>query len=164
MTDRPLVIGVGNRHRRDDALGLEAAARLGPRLADRARVVPFEGESTGLLELWDRVPLVVLVDAVPAQGHPGRIHRVEGDLVERLTGPTTTSTHGLSLGEAVRLGATLDQLPLRLVVFAVEAEDFSPGVGLTPAVARAVDPVSDAVLAEVGDPSRPMPGEVPTHA
>ena len=107
----------------------------------------------------------MLVDAVPAQGHPGRIHRVEGDLVERLTGPTTTSTHGLSLGEAVRLGATLDQLPLRLVVFAVEAEDFSARrVGLTPAVARAVDPVSDAVLAEVGDPSRPMPGEVPTHA
>jgi len=41
MTDRPLVIGVGNRHRRDDALGLEAAGRLQPRLAERARVVPY---------------------------------------------------------------------------------------------------------------------------
>ncbi|HLM90532.1 MAG TPA: hydrogenase maturation protease [Thermoplasmata archaeon] len=164
MTDRPLVIGVGNRHRRDDALGLEAAGRLQPRLAERARVVPYEGESTGLLELWNRVPLVVLVDAVPAQGHPGRIHRVEGDLVERLTRPTTTSTHGLSVGEAVRLGASLDQLPGRLVVFAVEGEDFSPGVGLSPSVARAVDPVADAVLAEVGGDRAPASREVPTDA
>ncbi|MGP8072512.1 MAG: hydrogenase maturation protease [Thermoplasmata archaeon] len=149
MTDRTLVIGVGNRHRRDDAVGLEAAARLGPRLGERARVVPFEGESTGLLELWKGVPLVVLVDAVPAQGQPGRIHRVEGRLAERLRGPTTSSTHGLSVGEVWQLGASLDQLPERLVVFAVEGEDFSPGVGLSPAVARSVDPVTDAVLHEV---------------
>ena len=151
---RPLVIGVGNRHRRDDAVGLETADRIERRLGDRIRVVPFDGESTGLLDLWTGAGLVILVDAIPSHGHPGRIHRFEGDLSALAAEPPTTSTHGLSVGEVWRLGASLGRLPDRLVVFGVEGEEFTPGVGLSAAVARSVDTVTEAVVAEVGrDPS-----------
>ena len=151
---QPLVIGVGNRHRSDDAVGLEAAARVTPRLEGRARVVPFDGESTGLLDLWAGAGLVVLVDALRPQGTPGRIHRFDGNWAELLAEPPTSSTHALSVGEVWRLGASLGQLPDRLVIFGVEGEQFTPGIGLSPSVARSLDAVTEAVVAEVlGDPS-----------
>ena len=151
---RPLVIGVGNRHRGDDAVGLEVAERLAERLRGRVRVVPFDGESTGLLDLWDDADFVVLVDAVPSQGRPGRIHRFDGDLSGVLSAGSAASTHALSVGEVWRLGAALHRLPHRLVVFGVEGEAFAPGVGLSPAVARSLAPLMEAVVAEVlGGPS-----------
>jgi hydrogenase maturation protease len=146
---RPLVIGVGNRHRHDDAVGLEAVEQVRKQLGERARVVPYDGESTGLLDLWAGVGFVILVDALSSRGAPGRIHRFEGDLTPLLDEPATTSTHGLSVGETWRLGQTLGQLPDRLVVLGVEGDDFSPGLGLSPAVARSLSPLGGAILAEV---------------
>jgi hydrogenase maturation protease len=146
---RRLVVGVGNRLRGDDAVGLETAARLAVRLRDRVRVVPFDGESTGLLDLWDGEALVVLVDALRSHGHPGRIHRFDGNLEDLLSEPPPSSTHALSVGEVWRLGASLGQLPDRLVVFGVEGEQFAPGTGLSPAVAGALEALTEAVAAEV---------------
>ena len=148
MTERPILLGLGTRHRHDDAVGLDVAERLSSRLAPGVRVVLFEGEGTGLLELWAGASLAVLVDAVPSRGEPGRIHRLEGEFSERLAGPPTSSTHGLSVGEAWKLGESLGQLPERLVVYAVEGTEFSPGLGLSPAVARSVGPLVEAVAAE----------------
>ncbi len=146
---RPLVIGVGNRHRGDDAVGLEVAERVGKRLGELARVVPFEGESTGLLDLWEGAPLVVLIDALRSQGSPGRIHRFDGSLSGLLPEPAISSTHALSLGEVWRLGESLGMLPDRLVVFGVEAEEFSLGSGFSPEVARALDPLTDGIVLEI---------------
>ncbi len=145
----PLVIGVGNRHRRDDAVGLEVAEMAEKSLRGLVRVVSFDGESTGLLDLWTGAGLVVLVDALPSHGIPGKIHRFEGDLTPLLSVQPTSSTHGLSVGEVWRLGASLGQLPDRLVVFGVEGAEFTPGVGLSPAVARSVDYLAAAVVVEV---------------
>ena len=161
-SSRPLVLGVGTLHRHDDAVGLEAADHVRDRLGDRVDCVRYEGETTGLLDLWAGVGFVVLVDAIQSHGTPGRIHRFEGDLARLLTEPRTTSTHGLSVGEAWQLGRSLGQVPQRLVVFGVEGEDFSPGLGLSPAVARALSPLTGAIVAEVHrDPS---PGTVPLRA
>ena len=147
--DGPLVLGIGNRHRRDDAVGLEVAAQLAGAVDPGVRVLPFEGASTDLLDLWSGVSFVILVDALAPRGTPGRVHRFEGDLAARLAGPSPSSTHGLSAGEVWSLGASLGQLPRRLVVFGVEGADFSPGVGLSPEVARAVGPLTESVLREL---------------
>jgi hydrogenase maturation protease len=155
-----MVIGVGNRHRHDDAVGLDVAARVASRLGDRARVVAFDGESTGLLDLWADAALVVLVDAVASGGPAGRVRRFEGDLGALPVGPPTSSTHGLGLAEVWRLGSALGQLPERAVLFGIEGQDFAPGIGLTPEVARSVDAVVGLVaaeLAEVGPSARGAP-------
>ncbi len=157
---RPLVIGVGNLHRHDDAVGLEVADQVRERLGDRVRVVSFSGESTGLLDVWSGASLVVVVDAIRSHGTPGQLHRFEGDLSPLLAENPTSSTHGLSVAEAWRLGRSLEQLPERLVVFGVEGEDFSPGIGLTPAVARSLGSLTGAVVAEVLRDAPVPPSEV----
>jgi hydrogenase maturation protease len=83
-----------------------------------------------------------------------RIHRVHPEA----TGPTElsvtpTSTHELSLEQAVRLGELLALEPARLVVFAVEAADLGHGQGLSPAVDAALPALLRAVAEELGQPA-----------
>jgi hydrogenase maturation protease len=156
---RPVVLGIGNVHRHDDAVGLEVVERVGTELGERARIVRYDGESTGLLDLWAGLDLVVLVDAVASRGSPGRFHRFEGDLSRVLAEPPLSSTHGFSVGEAWRLGSALGQLPHRLVVFGIEGEDFTPGIGLSPGVRRALESVSGAIVAEVVQDPMSVPGQ-----
>jgi hydrogenase maturation protease len=150
------VVAVGNRYRRDDGAGLAALEALRASAPAGVRLAQVDGEPTRLLDTWDGVPLVVVVDAAtsrPAQ--PGRVHRAvfrEGVLeCGPGTGPGAAgaSSHGLGLPEAVELGRLLDRLPDRLVLLTVEAGDVGYGDGLTPAVEAAVPELVRAIRAEL---------------
>ena len=145
---RVLVIGLGNRIRGDDGAGPRVAELVAER-APELEAIAWEREPTDLLTLWGDAALVVLVDAV-AGARPGSWHRLElgeGPLPRR-PGPTA-STHVLTLAEVIELGRELARMPARLVIFGVEAAGFEVGARLSPAVAAAIDPLADAVLAEV---------------
>ncbi|MBC7268714.1 MAG: hydrogenase maturation protease, partial [Streptomyces sp.] len=151
---RIVVIGVGNEFRHDDGVGWAVTARL----AERATARPLppgtvlencDGDPARLLGLWEGAALAVVVDAAHARPpHPGRVHRLtlDGTGTARTT---TTSSHGLGLGDAVELSRVLDRLPGRLVVYAVEGADRSQGRGLSAAVAARVEEVADAVEADL---------------
>ncbi|MFF5313406.1 hydrogenase maturation protease [Streptomyces massasporeus] len=151
---RIVVIGVGNEFRRDDGVGPVVAALLAERAGYRAFgtdtvVSVCDGDPARLIGLWEGARLAVVVDAAYAQhGIAGRIHRIEL-ATERLGHPSTTSSHGLGLGEAVDLARVLRRLPERLVVYAVEGADASLGTGLTPAVAAVVEQLADSVEDEI---------------
>ncbi|MFJ9535946.1 hydrogenase maturation protease [Streptomyces sp. NPDC101225] len=151
---RIAVIGVGNEFRRDDGVGWAVLARLRERAA-RAPLPPgsvhatCDGDPGRLIGLWEDADLAVVVDAAHAHpGTPGRVHRLELD-GGLLAQSSTTSSHGLGLGEAVELARALGRLPRRLVVYAVEGADSSLGTGLSPAVAAAVEPLARAVEREI---------------
>jgi hydrogenase maturation protease len=81
--------------------------------------------------------LAVVVDAihrVPAS--PGSIHRLTVGQLEN--GGTAASSHGLGVPDALRLGRILEQLPRRLVIFAIEAADTGTGIKLSQPVAAAL--------------------------
>ncbi|MGD1099980.1 MAG: hydrogenase maturation protease [Thermoplasmata archaeon] len=145
----PLIIGLGNDQRSDDRSGLEVARALRPLLAGKARVEECESEGIALLELWRGSDHVLVIDAVRSGAAPGTVHRLEpGDGF--LPGfRSVTSTHGLSLAEAVALARGLGCLPRRLVVYGIEADDVRMGAELTPPVAHGVQEVTDRILAEL---------------
>lgn len=131
---RPLVIGIGNAARGDDAAGLVAARRLGG--------LEHEGDPLGLLDVWQADVPAVVIDAVRSGAVPGTIHRFDAGAVPlpaRLRG--STSTHAVGLGEAIELARALDRLPARLIVYGIEGEHFDAGAPLSPAVRAAVDAV-----------------------
>ena len=150
-----MVIGLGNEFRRDDGAGPAVVASLRGRVPPGVELVLTDGEPTRLIEAWTGAALAVVVDAVRAdQPQPGRMHRFVLD--RPLTGTTrTASSHGFGLDDAVRLALTLDRMPGRLVVHAVEAADLSQGQGLTPLVAAAVGDLARAVLSDVLDAGPP---------
>ena len=156
--ERLVVIGVGNRARRDDAAGLVAAEQLAGRL--------HEGDATGLLDAWEGADLAIVIDAVRSGADPGTIHRLDASaapLPARLR--TSTSTHAIGVGEAIELARALGRLPRRVLVLGIEGRRFEAGVGLSREVAAAVDRVVESVEVRKGDggwgerrSTRPFPG------
>jgi hydrogenase maturation protease len=149
---RPLVIGVGNPDRGDDRCGLEVARAVRREVGETARVVECVGDELGLLDLWDGGELVVVVDGVRSGRPPGTVHRWEVGHDRLPTSASTTSTHGLSLGEAFALGASVGRLPRRLVLVGIEVERFGVGDPMSAPVAAAVDEAARQVAVELRAP------------
>ena len=135
MSAAPLVIGVGNEWRGDDGAGLAVARRL--RDAG-VRAVARGGEPVGLLDAWEGEPRVILVDAVDSGARPGSVHRVDATAGALPPELFRTSTHHLSVADAVELARALDRLPQQLEVYGIEGRDFSAGGRLGPEVEAAV--------------------------
>ena len=143
-----LLIGVGNPMRGDDGIGPEVASRVAHLGVPGVEVV-VEAEPLAILEHL-REPAaqlgVVVVDATPPGGRPGRVlvHPV-GE--ERLVGRDSPfGSHGLGVAHAVELARSLGLLPPRLTLVGVEAESARLGTGLSAAVLAGLD---DAVRAVV---------------
>lgn len=145
---RAVVVGVGTGCRHDDELGLAVAESVADLHLPGVDVATFGGDLTELLDLWRGADLAVLVDAVArAPSHPGRIERIDAE--RTAAAAAAASSHSLGVAEAVRLARSLDRLPGRLVVFAVDAARLDLGFGLSTAVASAVPQAVSAVVAEL---------------
>ncbi len=142
------VIGVGNRWRSDDGVGLEVAARVRALAPPGVEVVEREGEPVGLLDALEGAEAVVLVDAVSSGGTPGTLHRLDATETELPHELFARSTHHLGLAEAVELGRALGRLPERVVVVGVEGGSWAAGDELSPQVAESLDAAVAAVLEE----------------
>jgi hydrogenase maturation protease len=148
---KTLVLGLGNPLLGDDAIGLLVAGRLRERLAGRGDVL-VEEEEAGGLRLMERLAghqCAIVVDAMVSGGQPGTIRRLSAGEV-----PTqrTAIAHGIDLPRALELGRSLGlEMPSRVRVVAIEAESVLEfRHDLTPAVAAALEPAVEAVLAELG--------------
>lgn len=142
------MIGVGNRFRGDDAVGLWVVGRLRGWLPT-VEVLEREGEPTGLMDAWEGARAVWLVDAVSSGAPPGTVRRLEAGsrpLPSRLFPP---STHAFGLAEAIELARALHRLPERVVVYGIEGERFAAGEGLSPRVEEAAERVAARVREEV---------------
>ena len=147
MTSPTVLVGVGNPWRRDDGVAAAVLAAAGHRLPPNVELVETDGEPSRLIDAWTDVGLAVVVDAVSSGAAPGTIH-VWRDAREIARAAPSTGSHALGVADAVALGHALDRLPGTLVVVSVEVADTSPGHGLSPAVAAAVD-AAVAVIVEV---------------
>ena len=144
-----LVIGVGNRYRGDDAVGLAVAERLkGLQLPDVAvKLCPRGGLS--LLDTWQGAESVMIVDALRSNGVAGSTVRVDQEDLDRLAGIGTVSSHGIGIGETIRLAQALGSLPAKLIIYGIEAHHFEPGSVMSPEVVAAVDRVVQLIAQEL---------------
>ena len=143
------VICVGNRWRRDDAVGLEVAAQLRGTLPRGVELSEREGEPTSLIDAWEGAESVWLVDAVSSGGEAGAVHRLDAGKRELPPELFRTSTHHVGLAEAVELARALGRLPAHTVVYGIEGGSFDVGEGLTPAVAAAAARTAHDIRGEV---------------
>jgi hydrogenase maturation protease len=137
---------LGHPDRGDDAVGPLVADRL---RAAGAAVLDCDEEPTRLIDAWDGLELVVIVDAVRSGAAPGTMHRFEpreGPLPRELG---LASTHAFSIADTVELGRALGRAPRCFLVLGVEGAAFDLGDPLTPAVEAAIPGVVDTVLAEL---------------
>ncbi len=148
MTE-PVVIGVGNRWRRDDAAGLEVIDALRERVDDSVSLVESDGEPTRLLDAFERAPRVIMVDAVVTGDHPpGTVHRLTDEELPDQMG-IGQSSHLVQLVETIELGKLLGRLPNGLTLIGIEATDFDNGKGMSAPVAAGVLAAVENLLVEL---------------
>lgn len=145
---RILVAGIGNIFLGDDAFGSEVARRMMARpLPDGLGVVDFGIRGLDLAyALLDDREATILVDAVPRGGPPGTIYLIEPDPVEGGAGGPgvpIVEGHGMDPVRVLRMATAMGARPRRVLVVGCEpatlgTED-DPAMGLSPAVAAAVD-------------------------
>jgi hydrogenase maturation protease len=141
-----IVVGVGNRSRGDDAVGVRVVERL------KGSVTCYEssGDPSELIVLFGSDPEVVVVDAMVSGSQPGTITTTEIALgIPSSTAMpirSQSSTHGFGVFEALELARILGTIPARLTVIGIEGADFTPGAPLSPPLERAVAQAADLIL------------------
>ena len=159
MSDtRVLVAGIGNIFLSDDGFGSVVAGRL---LAERALPPGVEVVDVGIrgmhlaYRLLDGYSALVIVDITHGDGPPGTLYLLEHDL-SGASGDAAFNPHGmdpdsvLELIDALAHGVGADQVVDRVLVLGCEPADVGEGMGLSPAVAAAVDRAVEATHRVVG--------------
>ncbi|RUP05596.1 MAG: hydrogenase maturation protease [Mycobacterium sp.] len=148
MSARVAVIGLGNRYRRDDGVGIAAARALDELALPGVEVVTGIVDPLTLLDFWSGARLAVIVDAaVTRVPMAGRIHCCNLDDV--LSSPNRLSSHRIDIGGAYALGHAMGRVPEALQIFAVDVADTGHGLGLSQSVERAIPEVVALAVAEI---------------
>jgi len=141
MTEKVLIIGVGNRMRGDDAVGPLAIDRL-----KQAKDWPEEwtlvdaGEvpenALGLVDK-EKPSRILLIDACDWGAEPGETRFFSAEELEKLP-IRMLSTHGLPLAFWVKMTLT-DHPGLKIELFGIQAAELAFNAALTQPVAAALE-------------------------
>ena len=146
---RPLVIGLGNEYRSDDAAGLRVARELRSRLPNDIKTIELSGEGTALMEAWKGAAHVILIDAVRSGAAPGTVFRFEAHRRSLPTNFFHYSTHAFGVAEALEVARALNQLSAKLIVYGIEGKNYSAGLTLSREVETAIPEVVNLIFHEL---------------
>ena len=149
-----VVIGIGNRYRRDDGSALRVIDALTGRVPTDTLVFESDGEPARLIDAWADAPLAVVVETVRRGSAPGTVAGFEWEDHGAPRGGGEHGSHSLGLLEAVALGRAVGRMPRALRIVGIEPQDLGWGEGLSDAVAGSVDAAVDLVLDYLIDDAR----------
>ncbi|HHV34125.1 MAG TPA: hydrogenase maturation protease [Syntrophomonadaceae bacterium] len=166
MESELLIICCGNLYSSDDAVGLHVAWRLkNMKLPKGVQLIEAGTPGLNLLDLWEGVQQVIIVDAVMSGSAPGTIHLFDGaSLPPRDFLPLCL--HGFNVIDAIDLARSMGRLPAELRILGIEIlTEEAYYKGLSEQVAAAVEPACERVLEEAakmtshgdGHPGRSIP-------
>jgi hydrogenase maturation protease len=89
------------------------------------------------------------VDAVSSGAIPGTIFRIDANKETVSIKFFHYSTHAFSVAEAVELARTMNVLPLKLVVYGIEGNNFSAGTAISLFVQQAVNKIIKQIVKEM---------------
>ena len=152
---RTLVAGCGNVFLADDGFGVEVATRLlACDLPDGVVVRDTGIRGVHLVyELLDGWDTVVIVDASPRGEAPGTVSLIEPDPDAEPGDATLLDAHSMNPDAVLAMVGILGGQIGRIVVVACEPAEITERIGLSPAVARAVDDAVQMVRDLVGAPA-----------
>ena len=152
MKNKSVIIGIGHPFRGDDALGPQAISLLKPHLPPTVDSMTLLGDLSALLSIFENYEAVYLIDAiVTKQSLPGTYHRLEGILPDTAS-TCRTSTHAFDISQAIEMAHVLNCLPKKLVIFGMEAEQFTEGGPLSNALSSQLPQFINTILNELSQP------------
>lgn len=138
-----VIIGIGNRYRRDDAIGLIIARRV----IDRLNFELIEcSEPSSMIGVIDRYKEVIIIDAMSLKSRVGRVHRFDNSMLT--IDAHLTSTHALNILEVLRLLESLGSIP-DVTLYAIEVLDLGIGEGLSRELEIKIEDITDEIVNDI---------------
>jgi hydrogenase maturation protease len=147
---RVLVLGIGNILLKDEGGGVRLIEALEQAFAIPGGVELLDGGTAGI-ELLDHISkreLLVIVDAMRNGHPPGTVYRIEGEDVPAAF-MTNISPHQLGISNLLATAQLNDSMPERIVLFGIEPEDISTGLGLSEPVEKGLEKLIGEVVKEL---------------
>lgn len=154
---RTVVIGLGNVVMSDDGLGVHAVRRLRERYELTERATTVEGGTAGLLLLPHLADArrAIIVDAIDTGASPGTLTRLEGeDWADAFA--VRVTPHDLGLRDLLRAAQFSGAWPAELVLLGAVPGRITLGTELTPPLADALEPLVDAIVAQLSAWGAPL--------
>ena len=147
-----LILGLGNVLCSDDGLGVAAAAELNRRYLLPANVALMDGGTLGLslLHYASEPDILIMVDAVRADGPPGTLVRLSGDAVAPAI-ESRLSVHQIGVADLLDGMRWTDSAPSQIILLGLVPETIELGLGRSPAVTAALPALVEAVVVEVAE-------------
>lgn len=153
---RVLVAGMGNVLRYDDGFGVEVARRLLDQvdLSEAVKVIEVGIGGIHLVqELMAGYDALIVIDAVERGSLPGTVYTLEVEVPDLADWPDDeradflADTHYTTPTKALILAKALDVLPPKVYFLGCQPSAYDDvGIGLSEAVAGAVEPAAAQVL------------------
>ena len=152
MTNKVIILGVGNILFSDEGFGIRVIEKIQKKYSFPEYVEVVDGGVLGLnlLGTISECEYLIVVDVIRNNGTAGSVYRLEGDEIpERMR--AKNSLHQVDLLEALTLCKALDNVP-ETVILGIEPEDIeTTSLELTPAVREKIDDIIALVLKELDD-------------
>lgn len=147
-----LVLGIGNILLKDEGVGVRLIEAVEQEFIIPEGVELLDGGTAGV-ELLDHISerkLLVIVDVMRNGHSPGTVYRVEGEEVPA-SFMTNITPHQLGISNLLAIAQLTDSLPERIVLFGIEPEDISTGLGLSDPVDKGLRKLIRDVVRELAD-------------
>ncbi len=142
MTEKILVLGLGNALLTDDGIGLHVIAALEQAVPEKsaARILILDGGTLGLSLLPEiqAVTALIVVDAANFGGEPGEVRVFDEAAMDAQLGAAKTSAHELALADLIGAAALSGCLPERRALVGIAPASVSWGLEPTPEVAASI--------------------------
>lgn len=149
---KTLFLGIGNENRGDDAAGPRVAMALRDDVILRRAgiaVIAHGGEGASLMDLWEGMEHVVVVDAMRSGASLGTVRRFDAVRTPLPAAIFHYSSHLFGLAEAVEMARALSRLPRRLILFGIEGRHYDFGSEPSSQVIKALPRLIAAVRKEL---------------
>ncbi|NKX45977.1 HyaD/HybD family hydrogenase maturation endopeptidase [Roseicyclus persicicus] len=149
MTDRTLILGIGNLLWADEGFGVRCVERLAERAGFGPEVQIMDGGTQGLylLPFLEDARNLLVFDAVDYGLPPGMMKVVENEAVPAFMGAKKMSLHQTGFQDVIATAQLKGICPDRLCLIGVQPEELEDyGGGLRPIVAAQIDPAVDRGL------------------
>lgn len=144
---KTLVLGVGNLLLSDDGLGVHAIRRLESRTDLPPEVLLVDGGTCGLelLQYFEGVERLIIIDAVKNHAQPGTLHTLTGNQIPVYL-LRKISPHEVALPDLLFAAQIRDLSPSEIIVIGIEPESLDLGMELTGVVNNHLDALVEQVV------------------
>lgn len=151
-----LVIGVGNEHRGDDAIGLLVSRRIRALNLPGVSTSECNGDVNRLFEMWKDSQAVAVIDAVSSGRKPGTIHRWNAARESLPVDIFSSSSHSFGVAQTIELARVLGQIPPVAIVYGIEAKQFDLHVELSLELLESLDAIVQQIRTDLMDLYLPL--------